>query len=113
MQSLGPRSPAQAKVDGEWVAPVVKTVASRGDGADEVVDRVEEHAAWMSGNGVLEQRRRRRAADEVAAIALTALRDRMGDLRDGQALEQLADEVVDGRLDPYAAADRLVASVRS
>ena len=111
MQSLGPRSPAQAKVDGEWVAPVVKTVAARGEGADEVVDRIEEHAAWMAGNGVLDSRRRRRAADEVEAIALTALRDRIGDLRDGEALEQLAAQVVDGRLDPYAAADRLVDAV--
>ena len=31
MQSLGPKSPAQAKVDGEWIAPVVKTVAARGE----------------------------------------------------------------------------------
>jgi LAO/AO transport system kinase len=113
MQSLGPRSPAQAKVDGEWVAPVVKTVAARGEGADEVVDRIEEHATWMAGNGVLDARRRRRAADEVEAIALTALRDRIGDLRDGEALEQLAAQVVDGRLDPYAAADRLVGAVSS
>ncbi len=31
MQSLGPRSPAQAKVAGEWVAPVVKTSATPKD----------------------------------------------------------------------------------
>ena len=65
----------------------------------------------MAAHGVLEQRRRRRAADEVEAIALTALRDRIGDLRDGDALDRLAAQVVDGRLDPYAAADRLVEAV--
>jgi LAO/AO transport system kinase len=98
-------------VEGEWVPPVVTTVAARGEGADEVVDRIEEHAAWRAEHGVLEQRRRRRTADEVEAIALTALRARMGDLRDGEALDGLAAEVVGGRLDPYTAADRLVEAV--
>jgi LAO/AO transport system kinase len=35
----------------------------------------------------------------------------MGDLRDGEALDRLAAQVVDGSLDPYAAADRLVDAV--
>ena len=111
MQSLAGTSPAQARVEGQWVAPVVKTVASGGDGVDDVVDRVEEHAAWMARSGVLEQRRRRRAADEVEALALTVLRARMGDLRDGDALDLLAARVADGSLDPYAAADELVSGV--
>ena len=111
MQSLGATAPSQARVDGAWVAPVVKTVATKGEGLDEVVDRIEEHAGWMARSGVLEQRRRRRAADEVEAIALTVLRARIGDLRDGDALQLLAARVVDGRLDPYAAADELVLGV--
>ena len=111
MQSLAPRSPAQVKVEGGWVAPVVSTVASRGEGVDEVVDRIEEHGAWMAERGVLDERRRRRAADEVEAIALTALRARMGDLRDGDVLQDLAERVVAGDVDPYTAADALVAAV--
>ena len=113
MQSLALQAPAQARVDGLWVAPILKTVAARGEGVDEVVDRIEEHATWMAAHGVLEQRRRRRAADEVEAIALTVLRARMGDLRDGDALELLAGRVADGTLDPYAAADELVSAVVS
>jgi LAO/AO transport system kinase len=111
MQSLATTAPSQARVDGQWVAPVVKTVASRGEGADEVVDRIEEHAAWMVAHGVLEQRRRSRATDELEAIALTVLRSRMGDLGGGGARERLAALVVEGALDPYTAADRLVEAV--
>jgi LAO/AO transport system kinase len=111
MQSLATTAPSQARVDGQWVAPVVKTVASRGEGADEVVDRIEEHAAWMVAHGVLEQRRRSRATDELEAIALTVLRSRMGDLGGGGARERLAALVVQGALDPYTAADRLVEAV--
>ncbi|MCY7365117.1 MAG: methylmalonyl Co-A mutase-associated GTPase MeaB [Frankiaceae bacterium] len=112
MQSLGTQSPSQAKVEGKWVAPIVKTIAAKGEGADELVDRIEQHGAWMAENGVLEQRRRTRASDEVEAIALTTLRERMGDLRGGATagatLGELAQRVVDGELDPYTAADALV-----
>ena len=57
------------------------------------------------------RRRLRRAADEVEAIAVTALRSRMGDLRSvhgAVGLDDLAADVVAGRTDPYAAADRLI-----
>ena len=106
MLSLGDR-----RTDGGWRVPIVKTVAAKGEGVDEVVEQVERHGEWLAGNGQLEQRRRARAADEVEAIALTALRDRIGDLGGSTALAELAGRVVAGGLDPYAAADELVASV--
>ena len=111
MQSLGQQSPSQAKVEGKWVAPIVKTVAARGEGADEVVEQIEKHGEWLAASGMLEVRRRKRSADEVEAIALTTLRDRMGDLRGGDLLDRLAGRVVAGELDPYTAADELVEGV--
>ena len=106
MLSLGDR-----RTDDGWRVPIVKTVAARGEGADEVVDEIERHGAWLAANGQLAERRRKRAADEVEAIALTALRDRIGDLGGSDALAALAGRVVAGELDPYAAADELVLSV--
>jgi LAO/AO transport system kinase len=94
-----------------WDVPVLSTVASRGEGADEVVAAIESHGAWLASTGRLETRRVARAADEVEAIALTALRERMGDLRGGDGLDKLAERVVAGSLDPYAAADELIASL--
>ena len=60
-----------------------------------------------SGDDGLRARRVRRAAREVEGLALEALRSRVGGLRGDARLEVLAGEVVDGRTDPYAAADRL------
>jgi LAO/AO transport system kinase len=111
MQSLGEQSPSQAKVEGKWVAPIVKTIAARGEGADEVVEQIEKHGEWLTATGTLTSRRQRRAADEVQAIALTVLRERMGDLRGGDLLDLLAARVVDGELDPYCAADELVVAI--
>jgi len=106
MLSLGDR-----RTDDGWRVPIVKTVAAKGEGADEVVEVIERHGQWLAGNGQLELRRRTRAADEVEGIALTVLRERMGDLRGGDGLDRAAARVVAGELDPYTAADELVAAL--
>jgi LAO/AO transport system kinase len=107
MLQLGPSN----VVGGGWKPPVLKTVAARGEGIEEVVAALDRHQAWLSSSGELDHRRRARAADEVEAIAVTALRERIGDLRGGDMLPTLAAAVVAGEIDPYAAADRLVESV--
>jgi LAO/AO transport system kinase len=106
MLSLGGRREA-----GSWQPLIVKTVASGGQGIDDLVTALDEHRAWLVSSGRLDAKRRVRAAEEIEGIAVTALRARMGDLRGGSLLDELAGKVVAGELDPYAAADRLVAAV--
>ncbi|MFD8379778.1 MULTISPECIES: methylmalonyl Co-A mutase-associated GTPase MeaB [Streptomyces] len=103
----------EARAPGDWRPPIVKTVAARGEGVDEVVEALEKHRAWMEERGVLAERRLRRAAGEVETIAVTALRARIGDLHGDRRLGTLAERVAAGELDPYAAADELVAGVTS
>jgi GTPase len=95
----------------QWRPPVLKTVAARGDGIAEVMTSIDDHLAWMEASGTLRDRRVRRAVDEIEAIAIQALRARIGDLRRGQGVDDLAAQVVDGSSDPYAAADQLVAAL--
>ena len=66
--------------EGAWRPPVLKTIASQGEGIPKVVDEIAAHFAWASESGELTKRRERRAADEIEAIALAALRSRMADL---------------------------------
>jgi len=103
----------ESRQAGDWRPPIVKTVAARGEGVDELVDALEKHRGWLAETGELDVRRRRRAAQEVEAITLAALRARIGDLRGDRHLDALAGQVAAGELDPYAAADRLVAELTS
>ena len=96
---------------GLWRPPVVKTVAQQGQGIDEVIESIEKHTSWMQESGALRDRRIRRAGDEIESIALQALRAKMGDLRHGNGVDELAAAVVDGTSDPYAAADQIVAAL--
>jgi LAO/AO transport system kinase len=102
MLALGERGP------GEWRPLVVRAVAVKGEGVDDVVAAIEKHRAWTAGSGEARRRRERRAAVEVEAIALGTLRARLGSLREGTALDALAARVADGEIDPYAAAEELI-----
>jgi LAO/AO transport system ATPase len=95
---------------GHWRPPICKTVASRetDNGVDDVLAKVEEHRAWLESSGEGHRRRAERAAREIEAIALAALRGRMGDVHGSAALGSLAEQVVAGDTDPFRAADELL-----
>jgi GTPase len=96
--------------EGGWKPPIVLTVAQSGRGVDEVVGELERHRAWLEESGELTRRRVRRAREEIEAIAVSALRDRWENVSGHDDLDALAEAVVAGEKDPYAAADELVAS---
>jgi LAO/AO transport system kinase len=97
--------------EGGWRPPIVKTIASKGEGLDEVVAEIDRHQGWLVSSGELEARRTRRARGEVESIALTALRARWGDVHGRSELDDLARQVAAGESDPYAAAETLLAEL--
>ncbi|GAA4193941.1 methylmalonyl Co-A mutase-associated GTPase MeaB [Streptosporangium oxazolinicum] len=99
-----------ALVERPWRPPIVQTVASRGEGGEEVVDALGDHLAYLEASGELVRRRHARARDEIEAIAVTTLRSRFGHLRGDRRLDALATRVLDAGLDPYTAADELLAA---
>ncbi len=93
-----------------WDRPVLRTVATDGTGIPELVDALDVHMKWADRSGALVLRRRRRAADEIAALALARLRARAGSVDRGGLLDALAERVRTGELDAYRAADELLAA---
>jgi LAO/AO transport system kinase len=91
-----------------WKQPIVATAAADGTGIDELVDRLAAHASWLTESGERDRRRLARAREEISAIAVTELRQRLGALPGESQLETLAARVACGELDPYTAADRLI-----
>jgi LAO/AO transport system kinase len=104
MLSLGERPAEDA-----WRPPVVRAVAARREGVADVVAALDAHREWLDRTGERARRRRARAEAEIEAIALEQIRSRIGDLRGGHGLPQLAERVLAGELDPYGAADELTA----
>jgi LAO/AO transport system kinase len=99
--------------EGAWRPEIVKTVASKAEGVDDVVAAIERHREHLESSGELDRRRLRRARDEIEAIAVTALREQWRGVHENAALDELAAEVVAGDSDPYAAADLLLESLEA
>ena len=106
MISLGPSG-----VAGAWKPPVLKVVATRGEGLPELVAAIDGHRQWLASSGTGATRRRSRARAEIQGIALAALQARFAGIGGDGALDGLADDVAAGRTDAFTAADRIVAEV--
>ena len=96
--------------DSEWKPEIVETVATKGEGIDELWTAIEKHRAYQEEKGLLQARRRRRAEREIKEIVAERYR-RLVETEAAELLGRLTDEVVERRLDPYAAADRLIRSL--
>jgi LAO/AO transport system kinase len=96
--------------EGDWKPPIVMTTATAGEGIADLTTALDAHWSWLDSSGERDRRRRARAREEVAAIAVAALRQRMGGLPGDSRLDELAARVAAGELDPYSAADELVAA---
>ena len=99
--------PAGPNEEGEArrLPPVVRTVAHRGEGLDELAEALAEHRRWLERDGRLAERRRRRLELRIEE----ALKRRV--LAAVSRADRLAREVERSEregADPYVAADRLL-----
>jgi LAO/AO transport system kinase len=94
--------------EGAWRPPIVTAAATTGEGIKELRDQLDAHWTWLSASGGLRRRRRARAREEISAIAVAQIRQRIGGLPGQSRLDQLAELVAAGQLDPFTAADELI-----
>lgn len=97
---------AQAMPDGREV-PLLAAVASRGEGAEAIVDAVAAHCDQLVEAGGFARRNELRARDQVLSLAREALLERALAV----SSEALYAEVEARRLDPYSAAQQLVGAL--
>ena len=92
-----------------WALPIEETVASVGKGIPPLVDKIEEHAAYLERTGQRFLLERDRAESQVRDILRAwLLRDRLAALPEGE-LGRVAARVAERQVDPYTAAEELLA----
>jgi LAO/AO transport system kinase len=92
-----------------WRVPIIKTEAHKGTGVAELVEKLDEHRAFIKAEGTLSERRKRNLRSEVVAICTFRLRRRLeAQLDEDDTFAGLLDEVVARRLDPATAASRIL-----
>ena len=95
----------------DWEPPVLLTQATDGKGVEELWDAIEQHRAHIEASGELRRRRIARNAHEIVEIALGRIRRAIDEVGDQELLDSLAAQVTEHGLDPYTAADKLLAQV--
>jgi LAO/AO transport system kinase len=90
---------------------IVKTVAARGKGTAELVEKLEKHRAWLEGTEAGASRREARLREALRMQLREALLD-MAESTLGPAIEDAVRAVARKEQDPYTAAEALVAAFR-
>ena len=96
---------------GERAAPVLRTIASRGDGVSALLDAVGEHRAYLGSSGRLRPRLEAQARRALFAGLRQAAEERARSATAGR-VDALVADLVARRTDPRSAVDALLADLK-
>jgi LAO/AO transport system kinase len=92
-----------------WQSPIIKTVATEGEGVGELVAAIHAHHDYLVESGEIQRNRQRRCSAQLEAIVEQSFVRKLFVQPEERALfESLVREVHERRLDPYTAAERLI-----
>ncbi len=94
---------------GEWLPPILKTVAHRQEGLADLVDAFSKHREFLTTTEAGHAIQAQRQVSEFRAILYQALIDAV-DVRFAQQVSEKLRDITDGRADPYSSAEALVRS---
>jgi LAO/AO transport system kinase len=104
--SLGPHR--------DWEVPIIRTESIRGEGVEELADKLVEHRDFIVAEGTLSERRRRNLMNEVLAIATFRMRRELEEsVQEDDEVQELLDQVVSRELDPASAATTILERERT
>jgi LAO/AO transport system kinase len=113
-QLLRVESPANESIeesDRRWKVRVMETVASDATGVEALVARIEEHRVWLHDSGEIAVREQLRIAHMVENIVRARLNQRIAQRLPEDELNGIVEDVRARRIDPYSAAENLLASL--
>lgn len=93
-----------------WVPPVVKTVATRGEGVDELVDTIERYR-FVFHRSQREKREVRRSRERLLEMLHDRVQGLVKECLSEKELDQYAKEIAKRKLNPYTVIDRLLRKV--
>lgn len=92
-----------------WIPPVVRTVATAGEGVESLAEAIDRCAAWLHQNGRFEQKRAEAWRDRLLEMIRQRLTQELVQRRmGGSEMDVHAQAVARGDEDPYVLVERLV-----
>ena len=98
---------------GDWVPPIVKTVASKSEGITELDEAVRKHYSYLESSGELVRRNRERVRIRIETDLKQKFMERLiGGAVSRAEYDALLDDVLHKRNNPHDAAETLLGRVR-
>ena len=102
------RAAAHAESPVSWTPPVLRTIAAKGDGMDEVMDALDRHFRYLVDSGELGTRRRQRLRERVMEVVEQQVRQQLwSDAATREWLDHQLPALEAGDVAPFAVADEL------
>ncbi|HEX4932018.1 MAG TPA: methylmalonyl Co-A mutase-associated GTPase MeaB [Gemmatimonadaceae bacterium] len=103
------REAAKGEQQAQWVPPVLRTVAAKGEGVVELVDALDRHDRYLATSGERTRRRRARWREQILEVAEQRLRRRVwGDAGIRAFIDEALPGVEAGTSTPFGIADELL-----
>src|SRR5664280_2620066 len=96
---------------GTWRPEILETVASTGEGVEELWAAIGRHRRQLIEGGTLDEQRRRRLTREFHQILMARLEHDIDRLLAADRFAGITGAMAAGELDPYEAADRLLSGM--
>jgi LAO/AO transport system kinase len=97
---------------GDWVPPIVKTVASKSEGVQELDDAVTKHFTYLEASGELDRRNRERVRIRIETQLKEKFMERLiGEAMSREQYEQLLEDVLRKKNNPHDAAESVLKRV--
>lgn len=93
----------------DWTPPVLKTVATKGEGMAQLLETIDRHREYLSANGLFNDNRKKNIKRQLINLLDEKLRKKyIEPLLNSGKLEEVLEEIYRFNKDPYSAADRLL-----
>jgi LAO/AO transport system kinase len=91
-----------------WTPPILRTVALDGTGVEDLAKRIADHRQYLESSGSWEQRERWRLQSELEQLLQNTLMEDLRSRLPAGAYQQAVDDLLQRRISPFQAVERLV-----
>ncbi len=95
----------------DWRPPVVKTIAIKSEGTEEVLNAIENHREYLRSSDLLQARERTRWRRELEAVLQHQLMAQVAQSANDGRMDALVEKIVAREIDVYAAVEVLLEDV--
>jgi LAO/AO transport system kinase len=102
----------KGKEEGGWCPPIIKTVATEGKGVKELLEKVEKHRTYLKEAKTMEKKEREWSEMRIIEVIKEELTSYViKKAKERGEFEDVLNKVITREMDPYSAAEKLIAGL--